>query len=100
MRGKFISWEKLQEQDPKQTAIVVSYTCPSGKLKNSLKVIIGGYQSREEAWEKCKKENIKTRVVYEEGEAVQISVKLLRLSKVIRQLADEQPDNAYAIMAV
>lgn len=102
MKVKILTWEQLQEQDPKQTVVIATYTSPKlEELKVPLKrVILGDFSSREEAWEWCKKENVKRRVVYEKGEAVQIDVKLLRLAKVIREFAETEPDNAYAMKLV
>lgn len=103
MKAKVLTWEKLQEQDPKQTSVLVTYTSPTHpSLKDNplIRLIVGDFPSREAAWEWCKKENIKRRVVYIDNEAVQIEVKLLRLSKVIREFEEKQPDNAYALVPV
>lgn len=102
MKVKILTWEQLQEQDPKQTAVIVTYTSPKlEELKVPLKrVILGDFYSREEAWNWCRKENVKRKIIYEKGEAVQIDVALLRLAKVVREFTETKPGNAYAMKLV
>lgn len=100
MKGNFLTWEKFQKQDPKQTAVVVTYSSYSHpKLKNPFtRVFLGEFESREEAWEWCKRENIR-RKTYDSKDhhPIQMEVKLLRLSKLIKEYATTRPKRVSGI---
>lgn len=103
MKGNFLTWEKFQKQDPKQTAVVVTYSSYSHpKLKNPFtRVFLGEFESREEAWEWCKRENIR-RKIYDSKDhyPVQMEVKLLRLSKLIKEYSVTRPKRISGIALV
>lgn len=100
MKGSFLTWEMFQKQDPKQTAITITYSSPS--LEDfkvpQVRVLLGGFQSREEAWTYCKNNNIRGReVTYRNGEPLVAEVKLLRLSKLLREYEETHPKRTSAI---
>lgn len=99
MKGKHITWDQFKKEDPKQTVVEVVYSSPSlEKLKVPFtRVFLGGFSSREEAWEWCKRENIKRMVIYEKGEPVSIQPRLIRLGKLIRSYSEEHPARVAAI---
>lgn len=99
MKGNFLTWEKFQEQDPKQTAVLVTYTSGTHpQLKSPFtRVLLGGFQSREEAWEWCKKENIRRKTYDKDQHAIQMEVKLLRLSKLVKEYAETHPERVSAM---
>ena len=100
MKGKFLTWEMFKEQDPTQTAIILTYSSPGiQRFKTPFtRVLIGQFGSRQEAWEWCQANNIRRKVLYEENQPVVIECKLLRLSKLIREYAQTQPKRVAAIL--
>ena len=99
MKGSFLTWEKFQEQDPKQTAVLVTYSSSTHpKLKSPFtRVVLGGFSGREEAWEWCKRENIRRKTYDKDQHAIQMEVKLLRLSKLVREYSETHPKRVSAM---
>jgi len=93
MKGKFLTWEEFKEQDPKQTAVEVTYTSKTYKPLQVpfTRIYLGEFQSREEAWEWCKRVNAKRKIIYEKGEPVEIGVRLIRLAKLVREYTESKP---------
>ena len=101
MKGTLLDWASLQKQDPKQTAAIVDYDVKrkDGSRNLRTRVLIKGWMSREEAWLWCKENDIKRKTIYsKEGKTVEMQVKLLRLSKVIKDLAARKPKGTSAIL--
>lgn len=96
MKVRAYTWEEFKKLNPKQTAVIVSY---KGKGVDKQRIFVGNWMSREEAWNWCKANNVKWGVIYTRAqEAIQKEVKLLRLSKVIADLAVRQPKNVSAYL--
>lgn len=102
MKGSFLTWDQFQEQDPKQTAVEVTYSSQTfEKLKKPFtRIYLGGFLSREEAWEWCKKVNARRKVIYEKGEPVEIGVRLIRLSKLIKEYSQTKPERVSGMQLV
>lgn len=99
MKGKFLTWETFKELDPTQTAIILTYTSLGVKRFQVpyTRVLVGGFGSRQEAWEWCQANNVRRKVLYEDNKPVTIECKLLRLSKLIREYAVTRPKRVAAI---
>ena len=100
MKGKFLTWEEFKEQDPKQTAVEVTYTSKTYKPLQVpfTRIYLGEFQSREEAWEWCKSQNVR-RKTYDSKDhhPIQMEVKLLRLSKLIKEYSETHPKRVSGI---
>ena len=99
MKGRFLTWEEFKERDPKQTAVEVTYTSKTYKPLQVpfTRIYLGEFQSREEAWEWCKRVNTKRKIIYEKGEPVEIGVRLIRLAKLIREYTETHPKRVSGI---
>lgn len=102
MKGVYLTWDRFQELNPSQTAVVLTYSSPSYKpLKVPFtRVLLGGFPSREEAWDWCKRNDVRRKVTYRDNNPVTMEVKLLRLSKLIREYAETHPKRVSAIKLV
>ena len=94
MKGTVLNWEQLQQQDPKQTAVIVTYVKEDNPFWRRKRILIKGWASREEAWNWCQANDIR-RWSKDSGAIIE-SFKLLRLSKVIRELAETKPKGVVA----
>lgn len=94
MKGRTLTWDQLQQQDQKQTVAIVNYK--SDKV-NFTRVFVGGFGDRQAAWSWVVQNNLKPGVRYgDDQSATQVGVRLLRLSKVVRELAETKPKNIAA----
>lgn len=102
MKGTYLTWEKFKELDPTQTAVILTYTSPAiERFRDPFtRVLVGGFGSRQEAWEWCQANNVRRKVLYEDNKPVVIECKLLRLSKLIREYAATHPKRVAAIRVV
>lgn len=92
MKGTALTWEQLKQQDPKQTAAIVTYQ--KGNFKR-VRVLLKKWMSRDEAWYWCQDNNI--RRYQEEMGAMITAFRLLRLSKVVKELDATRPKDVSAI---
>jgi len=96
MNGTYLTWEELQKQSPKQTAAIVTYTWDK---KKHTRILLRGWMSREEAWNWCQAHDIRHMVTYRKDQTVLTrDVRLLRLAKIIRELAAEKSSDISAIL--
>lgn len=94
MKGKNINWEQVQAADQKQTAVIVNYN--NGK-STFTRLLLGRFADRQTAWNWVLQNDLKPGVRYgEEQQAVQIGVRLLKLSKVVREYTETKPKNVAA----
>lgn len=90
---KHYTFEELKRENPKQTTVIVSYRGPKGEPWT--RVILGKWYTREDAWNWCQKNDIR-RYQEERGLAID-SIRLLRLSKVIKDFAERKPKRTSAV---
>lgn len=90
-RDQYISWEKLQTLNLKQTVAICTYSI--GKTR----VLVGNFMSRDEAWYWCCDHDFNNRSFMVDGELVSIRTRLLRLDKLVREYSQTKPKNVWAI---
>lgn len=96
MTGKYLTWDELQQQSPKQTVAIVTYTWDK---KKHMRIFLKGWMSREEAWNWCQANDMRHMVTYRKDQSILTKdVRLLRLAKVIRELAAEKSSDISAIL--
>ncbi len=94
MKGRTLTWDQLQQLNQKQTVAIVSY---KSKNLDFTRIFAGGFADRQTAWNWVIQNNLKPGVRYNgDQSATRIGVRLLRLSKVIRELSETKPKNIAA----
>ena len=90
---KYYTWEELQRENPKQTVVIVTYK--GEKVAPWTRVVLGKWYSREDAWGWCQREGLRR---YQEERGLMIdTIRLLRLSKVIKEFAETKPKRTSAL---
>lgn len=103
MCKRYLTWEQFQSQDSKQTVVIETESSTKSIYRNGLKyftrVYLGNFQSREEAWNWCKQMDFRNKVTINKDQlAITHTVRLLRLSKVVREYEQTRPKNTSAIL--
>lgn len=97
---KHLTWQELQKEEPKQTAAIVDFTwkAPGKEPRHQTKIFLANWMSREDAWNGITSKGVTRGIsIKSNQEILERNIRLLRLSKIVKDLEERKPKNTFAI---